>query len=542
MKNKLVYLKPNFIAEPLIDKWYAWAHLVSPATLCFNIKNRHIPILKSYIEDPEAHLLACNDPKMTGGPFIDLNGKKIQEIKNVLINILQNQTHLISLATALEKLDVLLLNEAKGYSLEGLYSKIPDIIKGYVELVYDLRNNPSYRLKEALLYYSEFYDKSLQGFLMYQINDDDRPFVFSTPRLKTENSLYFNIPFEHPGIDVLFEMERTPKEYGFIKELFKINDEDEKIFKNFFTETPPIPYKKYTGNAARIRYFGHACILIETKDISILVDPVVSYGYDVEVSRYTYSDLPDEIDYVLITHNHQDHVLLESMIHLRNKTKNWIIPRNGSGSLQDPSLKLMMENVGFKNVIALEDLDELNIPEALIVALPFIGEHGDLDVATKLGYLIKIKEFKIMFLADSQNLEFKMYDHLHRIYGDVDVLFLGMECNGAPVSWIYGPYFPEQLARDKDVSRSIAGCDYSKAINIVTQFNIKEAYIYAMGMEPWIKFLSANIYTPECDAIVQSNKLLKECSDKGLITERLFGEKEILRYTTNNSNKMIVTS
>jgi L-ascorbate metabolism protein UlaG (beta-lactamase superfamily) len=529
MDNKLVYLRPNFVAEPLIAQWYAWAHLISPATECFNIKNRHIPILKSYIEDPASHAAACRDPKMTGGPFIDLAGEKVTEIKKLLINTLQKQSHLISFASALEKLDNMLVTEAKGYSLEPMYDKIPEMLKGYVELVYDLRNNPSYRIKEALLYNSNFYDRSIQSLLMYQINDDNRPFVFSTPRLKTENSVQLNISFEHAGIDELYSMLRTPKEYNYIKELLQIGPADEPVFKTFFTEEKPAAYEKYTGEAARIRYFGHACILVETKDISILVDPVISYGYDVELSRYTYSDLPDEIDYVLITHNHQDHVMLETMLQLRHKVKNWVIPRNGSGGLQDPSLKLMMKYTGFKNVIALEDLDELPVPQGSINALPFMGEHGDLDVATKLGYLVKIKDFKILFLADSQNLEFKMYEHVQRIYGDIDVLFLGMECNGAPVSWIYGPYFTDQLHRDKDVSRSIAGCDYSRAIDIVNRFKIKEAYIYAMGMEPWIKFLSANIYTPECDAIVQSNKLLKDCSDRGIITERLFGEKEILR-------------
>jgi len=29
---------------------------------------------------------------------------------------------------------------AKGYSLEILYEKLPEILKGYVELIYDLNN------------------------------------------------------------------------------------------------------------------------------------------------------------------------------------------------------------------------------------------------------------------------------------------------------------------------------------------------------------------------------------------------------------------
>jgi L-ascorbate metabolism protein UlaG (beta-lactamase superfamily) len=529
MNNKPVYLKANFVAEPLVEDWYVWSHLISPATSCLNIKNRHIPILKSYINDPASHADACKDSKMIGGPFVDLDGKRVDEIENLLLTTMQNRSHLIAFATALEKLDQMLIKEASGYTMEKLYDKVPAILKGYVELVYDLHNNPSYRIKEALLYNSKYYDRSMQSLLFYLMNDDNRPFVFSTPRLSNVNTVKLNIPFDHPGIDELYKMLRIPGDYNHIKEMLGIKAEDDNLFRQFFTEEIPQPYIKFDGETARTRYFGHACILIETKDVSILVDPVISYGYDTEISRYTYSDLPDRIDYVLITHNHQDHVLLETMLQLRHKVKNWVIPRNGNGQLQDPSLKFMFKNTGFNNVSVLEDLDELKIPGGKIIALPFIGEHGDLDIGTKLGYLVDLTGYKILCLADSQNLEFKLYEHIHTIYGDIDVLFLGMECNGAPVSWIYGPYFPTQLQRDKDVSRSIAGSDYARAIDIVNRFNIKEAYVYAMGMEPWIKFLSANIYTPECDAIVQSNKFLTDCTEKGLVTERLFGEKIIMQ-------------
>lgn len=529
MTGKNVYLKRNFVAEPLISKWYAWSHLISPATACLNIKNRHMPILKSYILNPREHADACSDPKMLGGPFIDLKGEKVSEIKSLLANTMQKQSHHIAFATALEKLDQILIKEAQGFSMEALYRKVPDILKGYVELVYDLNNNPSYRIKEGLLYKSQFYDRSLQSILLYLVHNDERPFVFSTPRISDKNTIHLSIPFEHPAIDELYEMLRTPGSYDRIKKLLNIPQEEETIFKSFFTEEAPVPYVKYDGTSVRIRYFGHACILIETNNTSILVDPVISYGYDSSLSRYTYSDLPDVIDYVLISHNHQDHVLLETMLQLRHKVKNWIIPRNGNGLLQDPSLKLMFQHTGFHNICVLEDLDELPINDGKIIALPFIGEHGDLDVGSKLGYIVNINGYKIMCLADSQNLEFKMYEHIHQIYGNIDVLFLGMECNGAPVSWIYGPYFTTQLTREKDLSRSIAGSDYARAIDIVNRFNIKEAYVYAMGMEPWVKFLSANIYTDECDAIVQSNMLLEKCKEKGLITERLFGEKIIMQ-------------
>src|SRR5262249_38503772 len=210
---------------------------------------------------------------------------------------------------------------------------------------------------------------------------------------------------------------------------------------SFFTETPPVPYQPYRGLGIRWRYFGHACILIETKDITLLFDPVLSYTYESEISRYTYLDLPEKIDYVLITHNHQDHVLLETLLQIRHKVNCVIVPRNDGGSLQDPSLRLVLENIGFQNVRELTELEAVNFGQGQILGLPFMGEHSDLEIQTKLAYLVRIGGHSLLFAADSCNIEPRLYQHLHNETGDIEVLFLGMECDGAPLSWVYGPLF-----------------------------------------------------------------------------------------------------
>ena len=51
----------------------------------------------------------------------------------------------------------LLQTEAQGDSLESYYNKVPEMLKGLVELVYDLNNHPSIRLIESLLYFSLYY-------------------------------------------------------------------------------------------------------------------------------------------------------------------------------------------------------------------------------------------------------------------------------------------------------------------------------------------------------------------------------------------------
>jgi hypothetical protein len=49
-----------------------------------------------------------------------------------------------------------------------------------------------------------------------------------------------------------------------------------------------------------------------------------------------------------------------------------------------------------------------------------------------------------------------------------------------------------------------------------------------MGQEPWLNYVMSLKYTEQSNPIIQSNKLIEECRKRGIITERLFGEKEIL--------------
>jgi L-ascorbate metabolism protein UlaG (beta-lactamase superfamily) len=528
MNNANLYLKSNVVPEPLFDNWYAWPHLISPATAAMNIVGRHLKIMNSYILAPYIHEAAVKNPKMLGGPFMDFPKNRVADVKALKSKTIGKQKNMIEFAEAVNALNKMLMNDAKGESLEPLYAKVPEILKGYVELIYDVNNLPSFRFFEPLLYHSPFYNEESQSIAFYLINEDDRPFVLSTPRLSDDAVLHINVPFASQAIDELFKMQRTPQTYNYIRSFFDLNPKQEEIFRSFFTEEVPKAYEKYTGTGARVRYFGHACILVETAEVSILADPVISYGYDSDISRYTYTDLPDQIDYVVITHNHQDHILFETMLQLRHKVKNIIVPRNGNGSLQDPSVKLMLNAIGFNNVIELDEMESVTLPKCTITGIPFLGEHSDLAIRTKLCHYVKLENFSFLFAADSCNIEPKLYEHIHRIVGDVDVLFLGMECDGAPLSWLYGPYLTEQLSKEKDQSRRLAGSNYERGIDLVNRFHPKEVFVYAMGQEPWLNYIMSLKYTDASNPIIASNKLLQDCLSNNITAERLFGEKEIL--------------
>ncbi|NSL90998.1 MBL fold metallo-hydrolase [Chitinophaga sp. Mgbs1] len=523
------YTKPNLVIEPLYDRWYAWSHLISPATAAMNIVGRHLKIMTSYIQSPQIHAAAVQNPKMLGGPFMDYKRPRVEDIKELKAATIEKQARLIQFADAIKELDEMLKKYAKGYALETLYEKVPEILRGYVELTYDLNNNPSFRFFEALLYHSEFYNKAAQSIALWITDNDERPFCLSTARLDEPNVLHLNVPLDHSGIDALSRMKREGGSIDEIATKLGIKEEDRALFDTFFTQESQPTYKKYEGPYARMRYFGHACILIETKDISILVDPLISYyGYQSSVNHFSDIDLPDVIDYVLITHNHQDHILFETLLPLRHKVKNIVVPRSTTGALQDPNLKMVFNQVGFKNVIEIDDMEEIAFENCVVKGIPFTGEHSDLNIQSKACFHIAVGDFKFLFVADSRIVESKLYEHVHKIIGDVDVIFLGMECDGAPLTWLYGPLLTEELARDKDQSRRLSGSNYERGIHLMNIFHPKEAYVYAMGQEPWLEFISTVRYTDESNPIIQSNLLVEECSKRGIIAERLYGEKEIL--------------
>ena len=119
----------------------------------------------------------------------------------------------------------------------------------------------------------------------------------------------------------------------------------------------------------------------------------------------------------------------------------------------------------------------------------------------------------------------KVYDRVQRILGNIDVIFLGMECQGAPLSCLYGPLLPQTLNREHDQSRRLSRSNFIQAKALIDIFCPKDVFVYTMGMEPWLEYISSIKYTEESKPIIESNRLLDYCKSKGIIGERLFGEK-----------------
>jgi Diiron non-heme beta-hydroxylase N-terminal domain len=236
--NQPMYLNKNVIIEPLINQWYAWSYLISPATAAMYIANSHLPIMDSFVAAPQVHRDALKNPAMIGGPFINYDANRVGEIKELRERTQKQQSQMLTLALGIQNLEKLLQEHNPGSSLEPLYEKIPTALRGYVELVQDTSNHPSIRFIEGLLYRSPYYNPNNQSIKLYLGDTDSRAFVLSTPRLPDNQSLHLQIPFCESSLDKLFSMRQSPLPYNEIRDILKISKSDEAVFSKFFTTTP----------------------------------------------------------------------------------------------------------------------------------------------------------------------------------------------------------------------------------------------------------------------------------------------------------------
>lgn len=523
-----MYLRHNVKFAPYLWNWYAWSHLIPPHTAGLNIISRHLEIMRSFVEFPEYHYDAINARNLIGGPFINHPVERKVDIQKLIAETLERCSELIKLGGDILNFDRYLQSEGKGYALNELYGKLPETLKGKVELCYDMNNNPQINFFEPLIY-RHFYNPDACCLVLEEVIDDHRPFCLSTPHLSNPGTLELALPFDSTLIDELSRMKYVDTDSESIISKLSLSASQEILFRQLLTDKrPPIKSSDFNDDGIRVRYFGHACILIQSRGMNVLIDPVLGYNYDgKQTDRFAYIDLPERLDYVVITHNHQDHFLFEVLLQIRYKVKQVIVPRSNLGCLADPSMKLILGHLGFHNVLELDPLEEVMLgAQVTLTALPFLGEHGDLNIKSKLGYHLNFGYFSMLLLADSNNLDPVLYRNLFEIIGEVDLLFIGMECVGAPLSWLYGALLSKPIAREDDRSRRLSGSDCQKAKLVLLEFKCKMVYIYAMGMESWLGYIMAVDYKPDSKPMIESDQLIKFCQSRSIKCARLFGKQE----------------
>ena len=202
----------------------------------------------------------------------------------------------------------------------------------------------------------------------------------------------------------------------------------------------------YYTQKPSIIWFGHSSYLIHSGGINILVDPVFSgfaspFSFYIKAFKgsdiYKASDMP-QIDCIILTHNHYDHLDFGALKILAEKTQAYIMPLGVSKDVR--GLNIKQEQITELNWWQSIELN----PGVTLTATParhFSGRGMKRNRSLWASYVLQINGYKIFIGGDSG------YDnHFKEIgikHGPFDIAIL--ECGQYNVMWPYIHSMPEEL-------------------------------------------------------------------------------------------------
>ncbi len=227
-----------------------------------------------------------------------------------------------------------------------------------------------------------------------------------------------------------------------------------KLFSDEHKPQKPVPHiktdlHKLDINEEVLIWFGHSSMLVQSGGKRILADPVLSEaaspvsffnkpfkGTDI----YQAADIP-EIDYLIITHDHYDHLSKKTLQGIRQKVKKVITPL-GVGRY--------LKSWGYpEDKIAELDWDEsYDLGNGFkIYALParhFSG-RGIMSRYSTLwaSFLLETPKHKIFFSGDSGYGEH--FKDIGQRFGDIDLAF--MESGQYDLRWKYIHMLPQETVQ-----------------------------------------------------------------------------------------------
>ncbi|HEX8222181.1 MAG TPA: MBL fold metallo-hydrolase [Allosphingosinicella sp.] len=111
------------------------------------------------------------------------------------------------------------------------------------------------------------------------------------------------------------------------------------------TVVPTVPPRRVEGKELLVTWIGHATVLIQTQGFNILTDPIWSERASpfsfigpkrVRAPGVRFEDLP-KIDFVLISHNHYDHMDLPTLKRLWERDHPMILTSLGNSAIIERS-------------------------------------------------------------------------------------------------------------------------------------------------------------------------------------------------------------
>jgi L-ascorbate metabolism protein UlaG (beta-lactamase superfamily) len=265
-----------------------------------------------------------------------------------------------------------------------------------------------------------------------------------------------------------------------------------------------------SGDKPSIIWFGHSSYFIQSKGFKILVDPVFCgyaspFPFMVQAFKgsdiYTVEDLPD-IDLLIITHDHYDHLDFETITKLKSRVAKIIVPLGVSAHLVE-------WGVDIAKIIELDWHEQTKITESVsVTACPtrhFSGRSLLRNKTLWCAYVLKLNDYKLFLGGDSGYG--RLFNEIGKKYGPFDMAFL--ECGQYGDDWPSIHMKPEETA--------LAGIDLQAKVMVPVHWGKFVLSMHAWN-DPVIRVLGAakelklNLQVPKIGALFHHDGSLPDDS------------------------------
>lgn len=196
-------------------------------------------------------------------------------------------------------------------------------------------------------------------------------------------------------------------------------------------------------------WFGHSSLLIKIDGRILLIDPVFSERASMFTfmgpKRFPYSNYMDveqlpELDAVLISHDHYDHLDYETILQLKDKVDRFFVPLSVGAHLEQWGIPA-------SNITELNWWDSLDFEDLKLVFTPsrhFSGRGLNNRFSTLWGSWVIIgRQQRLFFGGDSGY--FDGFKDIGDKYGPFDLTFL--ECGAYNENWANIHMMPEETVQ-----------------------------------------------------------------------------------------------